>query len=67
MSRHPNTAMSNWLIDRATGRVAVCAPTEIAQELERAGFVVMDDTRFPQETARGRAPRVWYVAHSTVK
>ena len=34
---------------------------------ERAGFAVMDDTRFPQETARGRAPRVWYVAHSTVK
>jgi RimJ/RimL family protein N-acetyltransferase len=34
---------------------------------EQAGYVVITDTRFPQEIARGRAPRVWYVAHSTVK
>jgi ribosomal-protein-alanine N-acetyltransferase len=34
---------------------------------ERSGFRVIDDTRNQQESARGSAPRVWYVSFSTVK
>jgi RimJ/RimL family protein N-acetyltransferase len=34
---------------------------------ERAGYRQVENPRNPQETARGRAPRVWYVAVSTVK
>ncbi len=34
---------------------------------EAAGFRPLENSRNPQETARGRASRVWYVAVSTVK
>jgi len=64
-------SLTEWALNDG-GLVAILAeidPTNVASErvAQRAGFRVMNDTRNPQETARGRGARVWYVANSTVK